>query len=481
MADILPTLLAFPPDDKKLTNKQYDTQANTFLKDLSKVAPAAWTKAVDKKGLLEMLDPTTNSIAYLMTLNKQIDAAGKNQDRLERLFGLAQVFLTTCDAVQIRYVGEEWRALFEFVCKGVESFSSNDCTALVGGLLRLDPTAGTFTSNHLRALRLCIRAGVPSQALPIIDSDIYAYPSKPVKNLPEDYLSEEHELSNAYITEKSGFSLKLMPEYVLEYYLLGAHVYIGMRNFNRARLFLETAMLSPSPAKACSALQVEAYKKWVLIGLLSEGKGFPLPKTADPVVMKSLRSLSKTYEALADDFDKRHYKKFTAEVEAGEVVWAEDGNQRLVKEVGDALMRYRVTDLQKTYAALPVTRVADQIGLSANDTMQLLQNMIQAGYLKASISNGGSASVMRFHSTDASSTSIAAKDLEAQTERIQDLVTFIRDADRRLQLSKEYVEHQRRMKKAGGPDGDIADAMDLTWDAPIGSTMDDGDEDIMGA
>ncbi|KAK4498231.1 hypothetical protein PRZ48_010888 [Zasmidium cellare] len=479
MADILPTLLGFPPDEKKLTHKQYDTQANAYVKELSKISNSSWTKTVDKKGLLELLDPTANSIAYLVTLNKQIEASQKSQDRLEHLFQLAQVFLTTCDPVQIRYVGEEWRILFDFVCKGIESTQSADCSAVIGGLLQLDPTAGTFTSNHLRVLRLCIRARVPSQALPILDNDIYAYPSKAIKNLPEDYLSEAHELSNAYITEKSGFSTKLLPEHVLEYYLLGAHVYIGMRNFTRARLFLETVILSPSPAKACSTLQVEAYKKWVLVGLLAEGKGFPLPKTSDAAVMKSIRSLSKPYEALADDFDKRDYKKFIAEADAGEVVWADDGNQRLVKEVADALMRYRVTDLQKTYAALPVTRVAHLIELSANDTMQLLQNMIQAGYLKASISSGGSDSVLRFHSTDASSTSLAAKDLEAQTERIQSLVTFIRDADRRLQLTKEYVDHQKRMKKSGGPDGEIADAMDLTWDPP--ANLDDGDEDIMGA
>lgn len=474
MAEPLQTILAFPPDDKKLTAKQYDTQANGYLKDLSKLSNAAWTKKVDKKDLLEMLDPAVNSIAYLVTLNKHIEAAGKDSKRLEQLLELAQIFLTTCDPIQIRYVGEEWRNLFDFVCKGSES----DVSALVAALLRLDPSVGTFTSNHLKVLRLAVRAGVPSQVLPIIDNDIYAYPSKAVKNLPEDYLNETNELSNAYITEKSGFSAKLQSEWVLEYYLLGAHVYIGMRNFNRARLFLETILLSPSQQHACSALQMEAYKKWVLIGLLCEGKGFPFPKTMDQVVVKSLRSLSKPYESLAECFDKRECKKFMAEVDTGAAIWSDDGNQGLVNEAADALVRYRVTDLQKTYAALPVTRVADQIGLNPNQTMEILQKMIERGYLKASISNAGSDPVLRFHSTEASSPPITSQDLEAQTQRIQSLVTFIRDADRRLQLSKEYVEHQKRMKKAGGPDGDIADAMDLTWDQPA-IPMDDGDEDIM--
>ena len=332
---------------------------------------------------------------------------------------------------------------------------------------------------------------MPSQALPILDKNIYAFPQTPAKNLPDELLCEEQDLSNSFITAKSGFSLSLKPDYILEYYLLGAHTYIGMRNYSRARLFLEYLILTPTSQHACSALQVEAYKKWLLVGLLSQGKAFALPRTHDQQVMKSMKAVGKSYEALVENFEKRKWRKLQAEMEAGAQIWRDDGNLRLVREVGDALLRYRVIDLQKTYAALPVSRVATHLSLPPDATLNVLTEMVRQGHLGASITHATTGSlgdaVLRFH--DAATPDAnpdVDDDLAAQTARIEALVTSVRDADRRLQLSKEYVEFQKRNKRGGaGPDGDLADHMDLTWDPPIAGTGEEddgeGDEDIMAS
>lgn len=485
MADLLPTLLSFPPDKKKLklSAKEYETSINAHIKNLNNIPDVAWTKTHDKKSLLELLDPAVNSVSYLYTLNHQVQTLQKDSKRLEPVFAQALVFLTSFDPIQVRYVGEKWRLLFEWVCQIIDtqSLAASHAGALAIAILRLDPSAGTFTTNHLRLLRLCLKHGVPSLTLPVLDKNIYAYPQKSIKAVAEEPLSEEHELSNAYITEKSGFSLKIVPEYVLEYYLLGAHVYIGMRNFDRARLFLECVILSPTQLHAASALQVEAYKKWVLLGLLADGKSYPFPRTADQQVIKSIKAVSKAYTALAEDFEKRDQKKFMADAEQGSAMWAEDGNLRLVAEAEQALVRYRVIDLQRTYAALPVARVAAEIGVPPQQAMQVLTDIIRRGHLNATISTTDANAVLRFH--PAKQAQFADDDLEAQTHRITELVTFVRDADRRLQLTKEYVDVQRRNKRTGGPDGDLADAMDLTWDAPIASTAldDEDEEDIMAS
>lgn len=480
MAELMSRLLAFPPDKKKLSAKEYDTKIQEYQKDLAKLSEKDWNKQVEKKNILELLDPETNSIAYASALMHQIESNSKNQQKLEHLTGLVDVFLANFDPVQVRYMGDSWRSLFEWSAKVAESKSSG-VVHLVYALLRLDPSVGTFTSSHLRLVQLALANDVPSQVLPILDKDIYAFPQRPVKNVPEDILSDDHELSNVFITEKSGFSAKLTSENVLQYYLLGAHIYIGRRNFNRARLFLEYIILSPCQAHTTSALQVEAYKKWLLIGLLSEGKSFPLPKTADQITIKNIRSLAKPYDALVESFEKRDYKKFQAEMQVAEGWWQQDGNVGLVTEAHNALMRYRVVDLQKTYAALPVSRVASLIEVPADNTSQLLADMISRGYLKASIAGSGADAVLRFHETSPSSAAVD-DDLDLQTQRITALVAFIRDADTRLQLTKEYVEWLKRAKRSGGPDGDIADVMDLTWDPPMsqGNVDEDGDEDIMG-
>ncbi|KXS99017.1 hypothetical protein AC578_6146 [Pseudocercospora eumusae] len=482
MAEIVQTLLSFPPDSKEsLTPKQYDTKINHYLKDLRKFQPAQWTKKYEKKELIELLDPSVNSIAYLISLCELIKANSKDKKRIDQLIFNAVGFFTSFDPVQVRYVGNEWRMLLEWTIDYFVKHPVDDVTTISTAILRLDPTAGTFTNNHLAFLELCLKLGVPSQALPILDRDIYAYPQKYQKSVPEELLSEEHEFSNAYITEKSGFVEKLDSSDVLQYYLLGAQVYIAVRNYSRARLFLEFVLLAPSQQHATSALQVEAYKRWLLLGLLAEGRQYPQPKTLDQTTLKNVKACSRAYEAVAHAFSKRESQKLVAEVQTGQEIWTEDGNLRLVDEVVTALQRYRVIDLQKTYAALPVTRVASLLEAQPGDTLQHLQEMIGGGFLNASVSGSSTDAILRFH--DTASIAPIDIDLAAQTERIQKLVAFIREADRRLQLTKEYVEHQKRQKRSAGADGDLADVMDLTWDAPNASNTndDDGDEDIMAS
>ena len=57
----------------------------------------------------------------------------------------------------------------------------------------------------------------------------------------------------------------------LTYFLYGAMLYLGLKNWKRALLFLEIVIVSPATNTA-SMIQVEAYKKWVLVGLLLKGR-----------------------------------------------------------------------------------------------------------------------------------------------------------------------------------------------------------------
>jgi len=486
MADILAVCLSFPTDGlEKLAPKDYDSKIAAFQKELGRISAAQWIKAIDRQNILDTLNPTTNTIPYLHALVVLTANIDKDRARNEELLDRAITFIASFNQIQIRYVGEQWTQLMKWTLDLLERTDSMDFTPISTAMLRLDPTAGTYTSWHLRLVQACLNAGVPTQALPILDQNIYAFPQTQVKNVPDELLTDNIELSNAFITPKSGFTLAVRTEHVLEYYLLGAHVYIGLRSYTRARIFLEFVILTPTQQHACSALQVEAYKKWVMIGLLAEGKTFPLPRTHDAAVIRSIKSIAKPYDALADSFERRDWRKYQAEMDYGTQIWHEDGNLRMVGEAGVALLRYRVSDLQKTYAALPVTRVASHIGFTPDDTAQMLTNMIRSRTLNASLmpseSNAPGDAVLRFHILATSGTNVEGTELEAQTKRIEDLVTFVRDADRRVQLTKEYIEYAKRTKRADGLDADLADHMDLTWDAPAaGMTVEDGDEeDIM--
>lgn len=483
MSDLVALLLSFPPTGKKKPSaKKYTEEIEAFIKELDRVSTATYTKTVDKQSLLDLLDPAVNTIPYLYALLAHRDGAKKDRRRTEELLSKAVVFLEVFDPVQARYVGKDWRDMWEWTFHALTNSDADDLSPLSTAILRLDPSGGTFTTNHLQFLHACLQSGAPRQALPILDKNIYAIPTDPIKNVPEELICDEHELSCTWLTSKSRHSHPIKADYILEYYMLGAHIYIGLRHYSRARLFLEHVLLTPTN-HAATQYMVEACKRWILLGLLAAGKPFPYPRTMDQQTMKTLRQLAKAYEALSESFEKRDFRKFQAEADAGTQIWVQDGNLGIVNHVSQALLRHRVLDLQKTFAALPLSRVAAHLGFTPDATYQLLENMIRDGYLHASLgatnSTGASSEVvLRFHF--AAPPSLQDAELQAQTKRIEELVTYVREADRKLQLSKEYVEYVKRAKRSGGPDGDMGDAMDFQFEQanPLGGVGEE-DEDMM--
>ena len=84
------------------------------------------------------------------------------------------------------------------------------------------------------------------------------------------YLCSRHDSSSTYITPESGLSAKLEYRDHLLYFLYGAMILMALKKWKRALLFLETVIMSPV-AGNISKIQVDAYKKWLLVSLLYIG------------------------------------------------------------------------------------------------------------------------------------------------------------------------------------------------------------------
>lgn len=483
MADQLAHLWAFPPD-KTVSAKEYDKHASRFVQQIGEHPLNYWTQQYDGKPLLEALDPSTNTLPYLYTLNAYTRTALGTSD-VKSLADEATVFFATFDPVQVRYAGEAFRSLWEWVAEAYRKLHVTDLSPLTAAMLRLDPAGATFTVRHLSLIRLSLSQNVSKQALPILDKDIFAFPQSSSQLGVDLALNEDSDFSNTFIKADSGLSGKPSIDCVLEYYLLGATIYIGLRRYDRARLFLEYILVSPSSEHHQSAYQVEAYKKWVLVGLLAEGRRFRLPKCISSRVALSFRALSAAYDALADDFERCDYRKLDAEVTEGADIWLQDGNLQLVQEIGPALLRQRILDLGATYTALHVHQLAHDLDLAHDYVDQALRELADAGRLNGTITNADTQdrgnAVLRFNNNEARSTvSLNAQhsSFEAQNERIEELIVAIKDADRRTLLSKEYMDAVKRRNRTAAA-GDPAEPMDLSWDAPSAGG-DGADEDIMG-
>lgn len=142
-------------------------------------------------------------------------------------------------------------------------------------MIRLDPTTGTFTSTHLRFLQLCLDTRSYAAAEPILDNYIHTLPTK-IPNVVREGLEysvpcADVASSGEYIHQSSGHSDKILLADVQEYYVLGAMAYLGLRQFKKAQQLLEHVLIVPS-ANVASGLMLEAYKKWVLVSCLVDGK-----------------------------------------------------------------------------------------------------------------------------------------------------------------------------------------------------------------
>ncbi|THW64674.1 hypothetical protein D6D20_02636 [Aureobasidium pullulans] len=499
MANIVSNLASDPLVDGKgvrLEDEKCDASLRKLVKYIRSLKPQDVPQQVQGKALVDLLDPTRNTIAYLAVL-----LAYAQQAVLAQQVALIASFVDNFDPIQARYVGPELQQLLIWLANYYDHSRDVHASRILAlllpltnlpsqasvipyiatAILRLDPESSTLTSNHLLLLRVCLAAGLPRQALPVLDKDIYNFPSDPQKHVDDRLPCAYHDLSATFITKPSNISASLTASDVHEYYLLGAHIYIGLRRYNRARLFLELVLSSPTQNVA-TPIMVEAYKKSILVSLISTGSLTFTKGLVNTQMIKTYSSLAKPYEVLADVFKKRDVLRLDAEVAAAAAVWDDDGNTAIVNQVAESLRRYRVIDLQKTYAALPIEGIAAHLNLTTPATTTLLSTMVRDGHLNAMlhqpITGPDTRPVLRFLSHNPNQPLVDQDALlKEKSVRIEQLAKHVREADRKLALQKEYVEATRRTKRAenAGAQG-FEDPMDV-WDAPQNV---DQDEDMMG-
>ncbi|MCJ1397889.1 hypothetical protein MMC11_001085 [Xylographa trunciseda] len=470
MDDLLPQLLSFPPHPpplQKLSSHEYNRLIKALVQLLHQTMPSQLVKGVAGGGdLLDILDPAINTLPYLHTLLAHI---GGTQDEQQSGNALLKIFppgghlwqkmldfVERFDPIQVRYVGHEWRRLLEKIAR-VGLLSNKPSVAIPPirtAILRLDPSAACFTSNHLLFVRLCLQAKAFQAALPVLDHDVFHMPLYPDKASYFPSPCEHHETSSTFITTSSGLSEKLAYRDYITYFLYGGMIYLGLKKWARALLFLEIVIVAPT-GNVASMIQVEAYKKWVLVGLLLKGTPMAMPKTTNSHAARTFRAIAKPYDTLAEAFKEGSSEKLYAELQAAQQIWQNDCNMGLVLQVLNAFRRFSILKLAKTYAAMPVSLVAQQTSPQPSniaETESYLTSLIVSGQLNATLlpsSKTAGTSILRFAATSHDGPQARTEmenyeNLQIQTERITSLTRHIKDTEQRLELSKEYLEWARK-------------------------------------
>ncbi|KAJ5964632.1 uncharacterized protein N7479_004508 [Penicillium vulpinum] len=461
-----------------LPSDEYDRRIRELVEYFRRLQS---TKALDSFAsdgtFLSNFDPVIDSIPYLFVLRVQIQKAQEiNTNVLPadlrpsgKLWTCAAHFLTNFDGVQVRYAGREWRLLVELVGQAsqaasmasrlfFQSYSGSIANLtllqpLLGAklvrdaMLRLDPSCAVFTSSHLLLVRLCLQAKAYSCALPVLDKQIFHFPISQGRAFSgPSALCADHASSVSFMTEASGVSSKLSYRDYLQYFLYGGMVYMALKEWRNALHFLGIVISAPS-TNPVSLIMVEAYKKWVLVGLLEKGKLCSPPSITTPHVVKVYQSLARPYIILAHAFEHGDLKRLDAEIDAGKGVWCADNNFGLVSQVVGAFFSQTVIKLGKTFAALTVADLSKQVFPSpvcADVTRSAVSSLIISRALNATLvqtKDHAESSMLRFSSIHSLPRLSYESDLQSQLKQemriMEALVINLGETNNNLGLSDE--------------------------------------------
>ncbi|KAJ5696361.1 hypothetical protein N7536_006773 [Penicillium majusculum] len=441
-----------------LPSDEYDRRIRDLVEYFRRLQT---TKALDSfandESFLDRFNPAIDSIPYLFVLRVQIQKAQElNADSLPadlrpsgRLWTCAAHFLASFDGVQVRYAGREWRLLVELVGQASQTASMPllGATLVKDAMLRLDPSCAVFTSTHLLLVRLCLQAKAYSCALPVLNKQICHFPiSLGRPSSDPSVLCADHSSGVSFMTEASGVSSKLSFRDYLQYFLYGGMVYMALKQWRNALHFLGIVISTPS-TNSVSLIMVEAYKKWVLVGLLEKGKFCPPPSITTPHVVKVYQSLARPYVILAHAFERGDLKRLNAEIDAAKGVWCADNNLGLVSQVVGAFFSQTVIKLGKTFAALTMADLSKQVFPSpvcVEVTGSAVSSLIMSSALNATLvetKDHAEASMLRFSSIHSLPQLSRELDLQSQLKQemklMETLVINLGETNNNLGLSDE--------------------------------------------
>ncbi|KAJ1326628.1 COP9 signalosome complex subunit 3 [Microdochium nivale] len=482
------TLKAFPPTSQHAlsTDEAYDGAVTAHLKALSRLLNTSSADlAIHGPELLKELDPSIHSLSYLAVIHTLVIPNLATSASPENILEKLVTFLLSYDARQIRYAGSHLLDVFTAVGSGHLLPPSVAVGALATAILRLDPSGSILTSAHISLVKLAYNSDNIAPALPVLDKSIVYYPGMAGQAQPER-LCDMTLPPPVYISRSTGLTTTLKAPNVLEYDLLCGMAYIARRSWRQAASALERVVTFPTKDSGTSKIMVEAYKKWVLVSLLQNGRHREPPAITGPGALKQYSVHGKAYTVLASLFTAENALALKQEVDNNNAQWAEDGNVGLVQEVLSQYQAWQILNLRDVYSKISVPEIREHtqsaetgapLGSDA-DIESLVQNMIISGMLRGVIQkNDDGTSYLTFlptASTQQTSSELEfARELAATAARLKQLQPIFRATNERLGTNRDYVKHAVKEAKRGTDRGGDGDGM-------MGFQTEVDDEDLMG-
>ncbi|CAK9062602.1 unnamed protein product [Durusdinium trenchii] len=316
---------------------------------------------------LQALDPVQCTLGTAFLLQAQLSAGFFSNQRAT--FAFICNFLKVADSQQAKKAASPMTA----VCRSFAQMAIDlgqpamlmSLKPLRAGLEKLQDTPETLTPVHAEFLRVCLKVKVYHIAAQLLDQAIY-------------------DISISTGGNSSNSPAQVTPQSFLSFFYYGALVRIGTREYAKAIQLLLVALTCP--ASCLSAIQADAYKKYVLLCLKVHGEVKPLPVYTSHILQRYSKSASYVLE-IAESFKTADATALQRIIEEKQPAIEADQNMGLVKQALASMQRHKILTLTKTYLTLSLSEIASEAGMptDTNEVEAILFDMISEGEIKARI------------------------------------------------------------------------------------------------
>lgn len=361
---------------------------------------------------LNELNPTQHTYAYALALSLKSDLEFKDHNVFveqcrnlfmnmdEKQLKHAQKYVATCSRklIQSLQLTGKWMLMVQ---------------PLKIAVLKLRTANGNdhlLTPVHSDFMCVALKAKAYSVAMDIVDTPVFDIEPKETGLEPLDLLT---------------------------YFYYSGMVCIGLKKFDRALEQLQQVLTAPT--MTISAVQVEAYKKFVLCSLIATGQTAKLPeKLTSPVVNRSIERLCQPYIDFSKAF-RKGLDEINKVVDMHLETYKKDKNWGLVRQAVQASIRANILRLTNTYVTVSLAELARQANLSsAEEAERHLLAMIESGQLHAVI-NKKDGMISFLEDPEEYDNSEVAALLNRKINEVESLGKLVAARDRELQLNPVYL------------------------------------------
>lgn len=303
---------------------------------------------------------------------------------------------------------------------------------------RYAPGPTFITPQHVDFVQLCLASGAVTSALPIISDH-------PFELSPEK-------------TAVDGKDVRL-------YLYYAGMAWIGVNKWNEAIETLRACV--QVPAQGCSAIVLEAYKKFVLASLIHTGTAEPLSKAFIPSIQRHAKHYM-AYDELVPIYTSNSLESLHEYIILHREAFTKDSNYGLAKQLFAALQRRIVHSLTKTFLTLSLSDIAQRIKASSvQEAEAFVVSCIKCGDIQATVSQKDG--MVSFQSATANAHANAEATHRLLNERLQNFLKLsatLDNAEFAMATDSKYIEKMIGTDKAGSIASSRAGAV-MEEDDPI--------------